>query len=176
MLHRRDLYRLGSQALGAVMGLVLAVPGAAFFLDPLRKRSASASGAGRGYELTRLSQLPVGVPQSFAIVDERRDAWVKYPREPIGSVWLVRRPDGKVDAYTAECPHLGCAITLAADAKAFKCPCHDAAFALDGRPANKVPPRGMDPLTVELTEEADPRVVVLYQRFRAQVKERIPLV
>ena len=57
----------------------------------------------------------MGVPRSFAIIKDRTDAWVKYPSEPVGSVWLVRQPAGakpEVIAFTAECPHLGCAINL----------------------------------------------------------------
>ena len=31
---------------------------------------------------------PVGEPRSFAIIARRRDAWVQYPEEPVGSVVL----------------------------------------------------------------------------------------
>ncbi len=179
MLHRRDFYRFGSIVLGGVMGAILAVPGAAYVIDPiLRKKGAAAKGGGR-HELARLDQLEVGVPQAFPIVDERQDAWVKYPREPIGAVWLIRQPAGvtpAVMAFTAECPHLGCAVNLTADAKSFKCPCHDSGFDLKGKPTNRIPPRGMDSLKVELSDEADPRITVTFERFRAQSEEKIPLV
>jgi menaquinol-cytochrome c reductase iron-sulfur subunit len=176
MLHRRDFYRIGSYVLGAAMGLILAVPGAAFVLDPLRRRGKTK---GVEQEVTRLSALPVGVPFEFAIIDERDDAWVKYPREAIGSVWLVRQPKGvkpEVVALTAECPHLGCAIRVSDDKRAFRCPCHGATFALDGQPTNAVPPRAMDTLRISLTDEVDPRVLVHFERFRAQTKEKTPLV
>ena len=98
-------------AVGGLMGLVLAVPGVAYVVSPLRKKESEGS-----FEtLTRLSQLDAGVPRSFAIIKERHDAWVKYPREPVGSVWLIRQPAGgraPVIAFTSECPHLGCAINL----------------------------------------------------------------
>lgn len=176
MLHRRDFYRIGSAVLGGLAGLILAVPGAAFVLDPLRR---GAKKTGIEQEITRLSALPVGIPNEFAIIDEREDAWVKYPREAIGSVWVIRQAEGAeppVLALTAECPHLGCAVRLASDAKSFHCPCHGAAFDLSGQPLNNVPPRGMDALGVSLTRENDPRVVVHFERFRAQTKEKTPLV
>ena len=88
---RRDFYRYATMAIGGLMGLVLAVPGVAYVVSPLRKKE----GEGSFETLTRLSQLDVGVPRSFAIIKERRDAWVKYPREPVGSVWLIRQADGK---------------------------------------------------------------------------------
>ncbi len=137
---RRGFLGFLTIALGGLIGLVLAVPGAAYVLSPLRKR-----GRDGGFRtLARLSQLQVGIPQSFAIIEERHDAWVKYPREPVGSVWLIRQQDGAdppVIALTSECPHLGCAINLMADGKGFLCPCHTSAFDLEGKPKNQVPPR-----------------------------------
>jgi Rieske Fe-S protein len=175
MLHRRDLYRYGTFSLSALMGLIVALPGIAYLLDPLRRRSK----AGDLQELARLSQLTVGVPQVFPVTDERQDAWVRYPREPIGSVWLIRQPERAKDpvlAFTAECPHLGCPIGLSGDGKNFFCPCHTSAFKFDGTPLNEVPPRGMDRLEVELAPGSDPAIRVRFERFRAQAEEKIPIV
>ena len=171
---RRDFYRFGTIVLGNAVALALAVPGVAYVLDPIRK--ASKKGELQG--LARLSDLTVGEPRSFAVIDERQDAWVKYPREPVGSVWLVRQPEGsrpEVIAFTAECPHLGCAVNLTAGGKEFLCPCHTSEFDLKGKPLNAIPPRGMDTLDVELTPGDDPEVRVKFQRFRTQEKEKTPL-
>ena len=172
---RRDLYRFGTILLGGLLTLALAVPGVAYVLDPLGKRR----GAARTYPLAKLSDLKLGVPQSFQIIDDRQDAWVKYPKGPIGLVWLVRQPDGsaeRVVAFQAECPHLGCAVNLSADGKSFLCPCHDSAFSFDGTARNKIPPRSMDSLTVDKLEGADPEIRVVFQRFRSQSEEKKPLV
>ena len=123
---RRDFHRYGSIVLGGLVKLALAVPAVAFLVSPLRKKNA-ATGEDAFETLTSLSQLAVGVPRSFAIIRDRTDAWVKYPSEPAGSVWLIRQPAGakpEVIAFTAECPHLGCAINLAEGGKSFLCPCH----------------------------------------------------
>ncbi len=93
-MSRRDLFRLATVAVGTLIALVLAVPGVAYVVSPLRKKGEEQS-----FEtLTRLKQLEVGVPRSFAIIKERHDAWVKYPREPVGSVWLIRQPAGSRSA------------------------------------------------------------------------------
>jgi menaquinol-cytochrome c reductase iron-sulfur subunit len=171
---RREFYRLAARALGFLIGLVLVVPGAAYLLSPLRRRRQDAGFA----PIARLSQLPVGVPRSYPIVQDRRDAWVRYPREPVGSVWLVRQRDGAqpaIRAFTSECPHLGCPINVASDGTSFQCPCHTSSFDLEGNPLNHVPPRPMDQLEVELSEETDPEVRVKFQRFRAQTEEKIAL-
>jgi menaquinol-cytochrome c reductase iron-sulfur subunit len=173
-MNRRDFSRYGTIVLSNAVALALAVPGVAYLLDPLRNASKKRNLQG----LTKLSSLEVGAPRSFAVIDEREDAWVKYPREPIGSVWLVRQPPGakpEVVAFTTECPHLGCAVNLTADGKSFLCPCHTSAFDLAGKRLNDVPPRGMDTLEVELTAGDDPDVLVKFQRFRTQEKEKTPL-
>jgi Rieske Fe-S protein len=174
---RRDFHLYSSYILGGLVKLALAVPAVAFLVSPLRRKSG-AGGEDAFETLTSLSQLSIGVPRSFAIIRDRTDAWVKYPSEPAGSVWLIRQPEGakpEVVAFTAECPHLGCAINLAADGKSFLCPCHTSSFNLEGRPQNHVPPRPMDPLDVELTADPDPKVRVKFQRFRPLAEERTPL-
>ena len=171
---RRDLLRLATVALGGLIAAILAVPGVAYLLSPLRRRGS----AGALHTLTRVSQLQVGVPRLFTIVQDRKDAWVKYPPEPVGSVWLVRQPAGSdppVVALQSECPHLGCAINFKADQGGFVCPCHTSAFTLDGTPTNRVPPRPMDRLDIELTPGEDPEIRVGFGRFRAQSEEKIPL-
>jgi menaquinol-cytochrome c reductase iron-sulfur subunit len=173
-MNRRDFCRYGTVVLSNAVALALAVPGVAYLLDPLRNSSKKRNLQG----LTRLSSLEVGEPRSFAVIDEREDAWVKYPREPIGSVWLVRQPPGakpEVVAFTSECPHLGCAVNLTADGKSFLCPCHTSVFDLAGKRLNDVPPRGMDALEVDLSAGDDPEVFVKFQRFRTQEKEKTPL-
>jgi menaquinol-cytochrome c reductase iron-sulfur subunit len=173
-MNRRDFYRFGTIVLGNLVALALAVPGVAYLLDPIRRKSRQ----GDFDTVARLNQLAVGVPQAFPIIDERQDAWVRYPREPVGSVWLIRQPDGAkepVIAFTSECPHLGCAVNLAADGKSFLCPCHTSNFAFDGKPLNQVPPRPMDQLEVKLSEGDDPEVRVKFQRFRTQSEEKMPL-
>lgn len=172
MPSRRDLYRLGAVALGGLMSLGLAVPGLAYLLDPLWKKRAAKGGF---TPVGKLDDLPVGIPTAKPIIAGRSDAWVKYPEEAIGSVWLIRQPEGskdKVLAFSAECPHLGCGVNLSADGQSFNCPCHTSAFALDGSPKNNVPPRGLDRLDVEVDSS---EVRVRFQRFRSQSERQVPL-
>ena len=171
---RRDFLGVATVCLGGLVALVLGIPGLAYILSPLRRKAQE----GAFHTLTRLKQLEIGVPRSFAIIEERQDSWVKYPREPVGSVWLIRQPAGSdppVLALQSECPHLGCAINLKADGTGFLCPCHTSAYTLEGRPTNQVPPRPMDRLEVEVTSGEEPEVRVRFQRFRTATEEKIPL-
>lgn len=171
---RRDFLGLATAAIGGLIAMAVAIPGVAYILSPLRRKGQE----GAFHMLTRLDQLEVGVPRSFAIIEERQDSWVKYPREPVGSVWLIRQPPGAeppVLALQSECPHLGCAINLKADRSGFLCPCHTSSFTLEGTPTNQVPPRPMDRLEVEVTSGDDPEVRVRFQRFRTATEEKTPL-
>jgi menaquinol-cytochrome c reductase iron-sulfur subunit len=174
-MQRRDLFRYATVAISGLMGLVVAVPGVAYVLDPiLRRRSKSSDFT----PLARLNDLEPGVPRAFPVISAREDAWVRYPAEPVGSVWLVRQPEGKtpqVIAFSAECPHLGCSINLAADRKSFLCPCHTSAFSFDGATLNRVPPRAMDQLEVKVSSGSNPEVSVRFERFRTMSKEKMPL-
>ena len=176
MMNRREIYRAGTIALGGLMGLMLAVPGVAYVMTPLFRKKDEA---GDMQTLARLSQLTEGVPQSFAVIDERQDAWVKYPREPVGSVWLIRQPAGsnpEVVAFSAECPHLGCAVGVAGDGKSFLCPCHNSNFTFDGERRNQIPPRPMDRLELNLSTDPDPEIRVKFEKFRTAIEEKKPLV
>lgn len=175
---RRGLFVLGTNLIGGAVALLVAIPGVKYLLDPLgRKQDASGF---RALPVT-LNELEVGVPRQFPIVETRTDAWVKYPPEPIGSVWLVRQAEGvepPVTAFTSECPHLGCAVNLAGDGKAFFCPCHASAFQLDGERINAIPPRSMDTLEVDTASLAQPNapIRVKFQRFQTGSEEKTPLV
>jgi Rieske Fe-S protein len=171
-MQRREFYRIGTAFLGAAMGLVLAVPGVAYVLSPVlngRRKSKESSGF---LTLARLHDLQPGKPKAFPVIQDRWDGWVHYPREPVGSVWLIRQPDDSVLAFSAECPHLGCAVGLGADGTSFFCPCHTSSFDLKGKKTNAVPPRGMDALEVEVSKGPDPTVSVRFQRFRIGIEEK----
>lgn len=191
LMNRRSFHVLGTFVLGGIMTLALAIPGVGYLLDPLLRGGGKSKGksgdggdSGAGDEefltLARLSDLPVGVPRSFPVIRARRDAWMSFPPEPVGSVWVIRKGDGgdgagEVVAFTSECPHLGCAVNLAADGKSFLCPCHNSGFNLNGEPTNEIPPRPMDTLEVAPLEGENPLVRVKFARFRTLAKEKIPL-
>lgn len=175
MIHRRAIFRWAAVALGNAFALAVAVPVVRYLLDPMGRRA----GGGSLRPLARLSQLKVGEPQAFAVIARRQDSWVRYPPEPVGSVWLIRQEAGAsppVLALSAECPHLSCPVNLAPDRKTFLCPCHQASFRLDGATLNAVSPRAMDALDVVLSDDADPEVRVRFERYQPQSREKKPLV
>ena len=141
---------------GGVVGIFPLLTGLVVFLDPLKKRKDKA--ASNLLRVAMLDAIPDdGLPRRFPVVADRVDAWNRYPNEPIGSVFLRRRPgESTVQAFNTTCPHLGCGISLAQRGKnhIFRCPCHMSSFDLDGEkiitPGKINPsPRSMDSLEID---------------------------
>lgn len=186
MLHRRNALKWLSGALATASSAMIALPGGRFVAAALRRSRRDAAVLKR---VARVSDLAPGRPVQVAVVGNRRDAWTLYPDEVIGRVWLVR--DGasngddqppRVAAFTAVCPHLGCTIQLAAGGEQFVCPCHRAAFALDGAPADDAEqgrkshaPRGMDALQCQVARDAGGEwwVDVAYEKFEPGLTKQV---
>jgi Rieske Fe-S protein len=127
-----------------------------------------------------LDSVPAdGTPHAFVVVADVVDAWTRSANQRIGEVFLTRtEKDGKpnVIAFTATCPHLGCAIEFAAAEERYECPCHESGFAKDGKKLFGPSLRGLDELDVRLKDNGGTQEVwVHYERFRAGIAERIPV-
>lgn len=120
--------------------------------------------------LMRLEAIPLSRPTKVSVVGSQVDAWTRWPQRRLGAVWLIRDSDTRVRAFSAICPHLGCAIEFARGG--FYCPCHDSAFDLQGQRRSGPSPRGLDPLEVRVM---DGWVSVRYRRFRLGVPQRVEI-
>lgn len=170
---RRGFFKKAiASVIGAVLGLVPVGAGLTVFFDPLR-RKASAGGA---VQIATLDALPDdGVPRKFPVLAERIDAWNKFSRTPIGAVYLRRTREGKLQAFNVVCPHAGCFVDFIPASDTFLCPCHNSAFTLDGKIADRTSPspRGLDLLEVELRHDRE--VWVKFQNFQAGRAEKVPV-
>jgi Rieske Fe-S protein len=178
---RRGFFsRAVAGVIGAVVGLVPLVTGAAFFLDPLLRKKSGAGGNPRKDDEGFLNlgatadALPSdGTPQLFKVHDDVVDAWNKFPNVEVGSVWLRKNEQGEVVAFSSICPHLGCAVDFRQSNRDFYCPCHTSAFDLSGDKKNEIPPRGMDELTVMVKDGN--AIWIKYEKFRATKSEKVPI-
>lgn len=156
-MNRRSLLVWISTSLGSVATAIVALPGASFVWDTIRRRDASRALVQR---VARWQDLRPGKPVQVPVIAALQDAWTMHPDQVVGRVWLVRGEgesaspqEAKISAFAATCPHLGCAIHHDRAAGQFVCPCHRAAFATTGEPidAQKLghtnhAPRAMDSL------------------------------
>lgn len=69
-------------------------------------------------------------------------------------VGFVQRTGGQVHAVSGTCTHLGCRLTLDAPARQLNCPCHRAAFAVDGAVLHHRLPIALPPLPRLLVRES----------------------
>jgi Rieske Fe-S protein len=184
--NRRELLKWMTVGFGAVVALVTGFPAVAYLLDPLRRKAQKADflAVARLSDLPRTGEsqppTPVQVPVT---ADQRRDAWTTHPTVVVGSVWLLRRADNSVRAFTTICPHLGCSVNHDAGEQRFVCPCHSGTFHLNGERFGEgeldrpnPAPRGMDPLEVRTVpiEGTDDHVVeVRYERFIQGLPDRV---
>jgi len=169
---RRSLLKRAIYGLSALVAALLGIPALAYLIDP-RNRPVRDS---EFKTVARLSDLPIGQPQQVVIRDISRDAWTLHPNDVIGRIWLVRRGDKEVEAFTTICPHLGCSVNFEEKEKLFLCPCHGGTFNMDGQrvetPGRANPaPRGMDHLDCRIEAEL---VQVKYQNFIQGKEEAIP--
>ena len=151
--------------------------GLAVVLDPLRR--GRGGGKSEPVRVTTLDAVPEdGTPRQFPVIADRIDAWNRFPNEPIGAVYLRRLEEGKVQALSAICPHLGCFVGYDADRKLYQCPCHTSVFDLDGKRGEPcVALRGMDELEAEVVDNGGrPDVVVRYQEFFTGIRDKKPKV
>ena len=172
-MQRRSFLKWAVHGLGALFAAILGIPAVAFLIDP-RKRTVQNSDF---KTVARLSELQLNVPKQVVISDDRRDAWTLQPNDVVGRVWLVRREGNKVDAYTADCPHLGCPIGFDEKEKLFTCLCHGAKFNLDGKlvtgPKNM---RDMDTLDQPANPPEPGLIQVKYRKFILEQPKKAPKV
>jgi Rieske Fe-S protein len=168
---RQFLQSLVAVICGAIAGLVPAGVGIYFFTDPLKRKSK----AGDPVRVTQLEALPLdGTPRKFTVTASLTDAWNKFPRTPVGAVYLRRIGEQKVEALNVACPHAGCFVDYLADKKQYLCPCHRSTFTLNGaiNDPHSPSPRGMDTLEIEIRNHNE--VWVKFQNYVAGHKAKIP--
>ncbi|MBT8495105.1 MAG: Rieske 2Fe-2S domain-containing protein [Deltaproteobacteria bacterium] len=170
---RRGFLKAAPLAIGGAIGAVLVYPIVRYVLFPVGRKTVSE--AAEPIDVLAEADLDKGgAPVQVALVGEGvRNAWSVSDRVALGSAWVRKSSDGEVQALSAACPHLGCAIDYDGGNDEYRCPCHRSAFALDGGKKSGPSKRGLDPLPTEVTD--DGRVRVTFVRFKQDVPEREPV-
>lgn len=184
-MQRREALQWISRGLQAVTASVVAIPGMQYILGGLHPSKAAAATHQR---VARLQDLRPGQPLQTAVVGRKQDGWTLQDSQVVGRVWLVRKDSGagqppQVQAFTSLCPHMGCQIQLHAKGTNFVCPCHRAAFGLDGAPKQAEhsgershAPRGMDDLDCRVVQDeasGELWVEVKYEKFETGLTRKV---
>jgi Rieske Fe-S protein len=179
---RSFLVRFAASVIGVVASLFPFAVGAGVLFHPLRRGQKAAGGTQtdtRGMvRICPLESLPADeMPHQFVVTADMVDAWTRATGQRVGSVFLTRvdtEGNPQITAFTATCPHLGCAVEFSTAEDRFECPCHESGFAKDGEKLFGPSLRGLDRLEAKIIEKDGANDVwVAFQRFRAGVKNRI---
>ena len=180
---RSFIVRFAAAVTGTLVALFPFAAGWGVITNPLRRSRGSAGGddadSTRFVRVCPLDALPTdGLPREFAVVADVSDAWTHAPGQRIGAVFLTRssKDPNEVTAFTATCPHLGCAVEFDTAKKEYECPCHKSGFAIDGQKLFGPSRRGLDPLPVKIADKSGGKeVFVQFERFKGGIAAREPI-
>jgi menaquinol-cytochrome c reductase iron-sulfur subunit len=168
---RRRFLTIATCGVGAGVGLGIVAPVTRLVLAPASRDTVSVPtepmDAGDATKF-RVGADPRRVDLIAPVV---KDAWSAAHDVLIGSAWVRRVGDDKLEAFSAVCPHLGCAVGWDATQKNFLCPCHDSRFEAGGNRMKGPAERGLDPLPIEIK---DGRLRLTWLRFRMGGTSREP--
>ncbi len=180
---RSFITKLSAISFGTLVAIFPFAAGWGVVTSPLRRRTSDEQDGNEVDGFVRIcpiDSVPAdGVPRAFVVMADAVDAWSRSINQRIGEVYLTHTSaNGKpsVTAFTATCPHLGCAVEFDGAQDRYECPCHESGFAKNGKKLFGPSLRGLDKLDVELRGDAGQQQVwVKYKRFRAGIAERIPV-
>ncbi len=162
---RRNFLRVATCAMGGGVGILVAAPVLRLVLDPAGRDTVTAPSApldlGAASRL-RIGEAPVRVDVIAPLV---KDAWAATQNVVLGAAWLRRTGPGSndIEARSAVCPHLGCAVGWDPAQNNYLCPCHDSRFAIGGEKLSGPSERGLDALPLTIV---DGRLKLTWIRFR----------
>lgn len=159
---RRRFLQVATCAIGGGVGIVAAAPVLRLVTAPVGLTTVTSPNDALdiGADSIKAGAAPRRVDVIAPVV---QDAWSAAHDVLLGSAWVRRTQDGKLSAFSAVCPHLGCAIGWDAGAGNYLCPCHDSRFDVVGTRLSGPSERGLDPLPIEV---ADGRLRLRWVRYK----------
>ena len=133
-LSRRQFAFLGTQAVGAVVTVLLGIPIVGFILSPLFHRQQVL-----WRQVGDISGVPDRQPTKF-VVSFPQDEWTTANEDL--AVYVVKINSNYL-VFSNVCTHMQCPVRWQADLGQFLCPCHGGAYYADGARASGPPERGL---------------------------------
>jgi menaquinol-cytochrome c reductase iron-sulfur subunit len=169
---RRQFLKVASCALGGGIGAAIAIPALRVLTATVGETTVTTPKD--PIDIGSLDRLVIGsAPVKLAVVAPVvRDAWNASKQVPLGAAWLQRLAGDKLQALSAVCPHLGCAIGWNQAKGNFECPCHESYFEPNGERTIGPSSRGMDPLPITIENG---RLKLRGVNYRQGVSQREPV-
>jgi Rieske Fe-S protein len=162
---RRTFLKLATCGIGAGLGAAVAVPTLSMLVDPATRRTVTTPT--EPIELGDVARIGADWQRLDVIAPVTRDAWVAEQNVVLGAAWVRKRD--KIEALSAVCPHLGCAVGWQPEKKSFLCACHNSVFGENGEKGSGPAERGLDPLPIEVK---DGRMRLTWVRYKLDTAKR----
>jgi len=146
-----------------LLAIILGIPFISALLGPKYR-----AGKEKWVKVADLQSIPEGEPVRLNFVQAEQDAYIQ--QNAVRSVWVVRRSQSEVTAYSPICPHAGCYYNWSAQLRRFACPCHASVFEISGPVVSGPAPRPLDTLPARIDKGS---LFVVWKRFKAGVPEKI---
>jgi len=147
---RRQLLGKMSLAVGICGGAAISVPGIAFIVAPLFRKSPT-----EWRPIGKVEEFAPGKTVNVVFVDATPLPWAGVTSNT--AAWLRRTTNpttGEEEfiAFSVNCAHLGCPVRWLEDARLFMCPCHGGVYYEDGSVAAGPPPHALTRYPVRVNE------------------------
>ena len=138
-ISRRDFIKLATFTVGGAIGAAIGIPGVLYLVDPALKAGSKEAWVPLG----PLENFPVGgLPTLVTFVRTKVNGWEKTANSY--GVFVIRKTEEEVLVVSNRCTHLSCRVNWNEEKQSYICPCHDAAFSLEGEVLGGPPPRPLD--------------------------------
>lgn len=142
-ISRRSFLTWAIAGLGGTIAAALGGTGLGYFISPIfQKREEDWVDVGRSQD------FKPGKPFLVEFTQRLRDAWVTTEKK--SSAWVLTSNSKDFIVFDPRCTHLGCPFRWDEKKNQFLCPCHTAAFAVDGSVVSGPPPRPLDRFPVKV--------------------------
>ena len=138
-LSRNDFVKAVTGIIGTIMGVVIGLLAVGYLLSPALKSQGSKDA---WIALGPLENYPIGVPTPFNFTRSKINGWEKTVNSY--GVFVIRKSESEVEILSNKCTHLSCRVNWSEEGSEFLCPCHDAAFDINGEVTGGPPPRPLD--------------------------------
>ena len=150
---RRGFLKVATCAVGGGLGLVIAAPVLRLVTAPAGETTVKTPKD--PIDVGALERVPIGASWNkvSVLAPVVSDAWTTAHDVVLGAAWLRRPSEQKIEALSAVCPHLGCAVGWDDGAKSFPVPVSQQPVDRERRLAGVGPAkRSLDPLPIEIRD------------------------
>ena len=147
LLKRRDFMSKAIGAMGGFIGLSLGLPAVAYVISP----SLAKDTAEEWVRMGSTSKVEPGIPTLFKTKIVHQTGWTT--KEEDLTAYLLTENGSDFVALSNICTHLGCRVRWADEEALFVCPCHTAAFNIDGSVSAGPPPKALDKYEIKVEND-----------------------